>query len=237
MRCNSDARHRSHGEGRFIILRWVVDPAHGCAAIAMPVMRAATQDQLGPGGGSIGSLLGQVPQISDQCREVSFIRQFESGNIVELPLRRDHRSELACLCIGIGHQHSGDPSIAILEGVDAHKFMVQPRRLEFRGQIEPVMAFMECKEPVDFGLHLFSRAVFMDEAVLAPRVVGSYLPLSPPERDLGQVAEGISPDGACLVAGRERMPFLDRRAGQRTLILHMGEQHFERRLLVFKQAP
>ena len=171
----------------------------GDTPFAIPEMGPVVQNPLGPEHCFIGPWCCQIPQIVDEGWKVSFVSRFQCIDVAQLVLGRDNRWKFPRS--GIGHQHPEDPAIAILEGMNPDKFMVQSGRLHFRYQGKTPMPVVEGEELLHFLVHLFGRAILVDKSVPPAGIVGPYLVLALPEGNLDPLAEGCDAGCTSLVPG------------------------------------
>ena len=91
--------------------------------------------------------------------------------IVTLPLPW---RKLAGLGIGISHQQTEYPAIAVMERVHPHEIAMQPSCLHFRHQVRLQATLVESQGPLRFGVDLLGRAALVNETVLT---AGSFGPI------------------------------------------------------------
>ena len=120
--------------------------------------------------------------------------------------------------------------------MDPDEFMVQPRRLQLRRQVQLRMPAVEFKKTVDFGFDLFGRAVLVNESVIAPRIVRPDLPSAAPQRDFDPPPVQVDAGRGLLMASQKLMPFTNGGGSQRPPFLCVRVQHLQCRLLVLQKA-
>ena len=113
---------------------------------------------------------------------------------------------------------------------------MHPRRLHFRRQIALRVRTVELEERIHLGVHLLRRAILVDEAVVAARVVRPDLVVALPQRNLDPLTgETVNARRRLLMPRQDRVKPLDRRVAQRGSAFGHVEDDLERLFLVFEE--
>ena len=212
-------------------------PPHPSEPVRLPLDAPSPQDLAGAHDGA--SRLGGALQ-REVLRQIlhapdPLVAGLHHVQVRRLLRRGDDRRELVVAGELVGHQQPAGAPVPVLEGVDLHVAVVQPCGAHLRRQRLRLELLVHLEEPVHFRTHLLGRAVFVDEPVLAARVVGPELVLPAQQIDLHPPPLSVDPRRARLVPGEQVVHLLQAGMSEGPLAAHQRKGHLQCGLLVRQQ--